>query len=504
MKHESVDPLYALQVRLLYENAPLAYLVTLINAAILGYIQAAVIPLAVILAWYACVLVITVLRLVMVRRYNRLDPPPERADFWNKVYFVGAAAAGTMWGAASIVLFPPDSLAHQLFLSFVLGGMAAGGVSVLAPRMESCLVFLLPVLVPLAIQYLAHGAPLQTAMGVMILIFLATLLLSARNYHQVIRGFLHLRFDKQNLEEAVSRHRGAQERLRQEKERLHATVSSIGESVVLLDGDGCIEYLNPAAERLFGVSCEEALHHAPRRVFECFDDIGRRASTALEDCVHSAESQKKQLVIYGRARARRIVEELATPLLDRFHHLVGAVSVFRDVTEEQQFTERLLHAATHDVLTGLPNRNLLNDRILHAIAHAHRNKESFGLLFIDLNGFKAVNDTLGHACGDALLVEVARRLKASVREEDTVARLGGDEFVVLIDNATRQSHVEAIADKIRTVWDAPFQLDGKSVPVSGSVGVSLYPRDGRDLGGLLAHADAAMYHAKQAGADRKA
>jgi diguanylate cyclase (GGDEF)-like protein/PAS domain S-box-containing protein len=498
------DSLYSEQVGLLYKNAPLAYTVTLINGAILGYIQSALIPLAVVLAWYGCLVFVTVLRVLVIWRYGMVKPGPDRTRFWSIAYVIGTALAGSVWGAAGLVLFPLDSIAHQAFVAFVLAGMAAGGISVLAPRMEACLAFLLPTLLPLAIQYLTLRTPLQTAMGVMTLIFLAALSFSAWNFHRVIRTSLHLRFDKQELEVEVAQRQRAEERLFEEKDRLQTTVSSIGDGVALIDADGHIEYVNPVAEQLFGQHCQHVLHRPPNEVFECFDDQGERITTALEDSLHSGTSQKKQYVLYAKDSAKHVIEELATPLLDRLGKMVGAVSVFRDVTEAQQLTEQLMHAADHDVLTGLPNRNLLKDRIRQAIARAQRKHESFALLFVDLDQFKAVNDTMGHASGDALLVDVAKRLSDCVRGEDTVARLGGDEFVVLLDGPTQQRQVDTVADKILHMLREPFQLGLQSATVTASVGSSLYPDNGQDAESLLGSADAAMYRAKQRGRNQKA
>lgn len=492
------DSLYAEQVRLLYANAPLAYSITLINGTILAYVQSTHIPTATVLWWYACLWAVTGGRALVIARYGRIKPGPERARFWNAAYAVGAALAGSVWGAAGLVLFPDESLAHQLFVAFVLAGMAAGGISVLAPRMEAALAFLLPTLLPLAIQYLTLRGPLHTAMGVMTLLFLAAMLFSVRTFHGVIRTSLHLRFDKQELQAEVARRQLAEERLSHEKDRLQTTVSAIGEGVALIDADGRIEYLNPAAEQLFGQSCEHVQPRPPDEVFECFDERGRRTTTALEDSLHSGEALRKRYVVQDRDGMRHAIEELATPLLDRLGRLAGAVSVFRDVTAAQELTEQLMHAADHDVLTGLPNRNLLKERIAQAVSRAHRKHESFALLFADLDEFKAVNDNLGHASGDALLVELARRLHDCVRGEDTVARLGGDEFVILIEGPIRPGQIEAIMAKIRRAVRDPFHLGKVSTTINASIGASLYPRDGHDADMLLGHADAAMYRAKRA------
>jgi diguanylate cyclase (GGDEF)-like protein len=194
---------------------------------------------------------------------------------------------------------------------------------------------------------------------------------------------------------------------------------------------------------------------------------------------------------------RRVIEELATPLFDRRHKVVGAVSILRDVTETLLKAEELAYAADHDALTGLPNRNLLHNRLQQAIARAQRRDESFALLFLDLDRFKRVNDTMGHAAGDALLVEVAKRLTDTVREEDTIARLGGDEFVVLLEGPTHEHDVNAIADKIHQILHEPYRLGTQSATVSVSIGTSLFPDDGRDPDTLLGHADSSMYDAKK-------
>uniref|UniRef100_A0ABX1PIV9 Diguanylate cyclase n=2 Tax=Aromatoleum anaerobium TaxID=182180 RepID=A0ABX1PIV9_9RHOO len=490
------NPVFVEQVALLYQNAPLAYTTTLINGAILAYVQSEHIPLVVLLAWYGSLIVVTAGRAVVAWRHASASHNPTRAPFWNLLYLLGAGAAGCVWGAAGLVLFPLDSIAHQVFVAFVLAGMAAGGITVLASRIEACMAFLLPALLPLAIQYLTLHTALQRAMGVMTLIFLAALTISAWNFHRAIRTSLRLRFDKQELEAEIARRLRAEERLFHEKDRLQTTVRSIGEGVVLIDADGRIEDLNPAAERLFDRCRQDAAGRPPHEVFACFDDQGWRSPTALEDALKSATPQKKRSVLYGKDKVKYVIEELATPLLDRHDRLVGAVSVFRDMTEQHRLTEQLIHAADHDVLTGLPNRNRLKERTRQAIARAQRKQETFGLLFVDLDDFKIVNDTLGHASGDALLVDVAKRLTDCVRAEDTIARLGGDEFVVLLDGPTQKTEIEAIARKILIRLREPFQLETQSATISASIGTSLYPDDGHDAESLLGSADAAMYRAK--------
>jgi diguanylate cyclase (GGDEF)-like protein len=161
--------------------------------------------------------------------------------------------------------------------------------------------------------------------------------------------------------------------------------------------------------------------------------------------------------------------------------------------------DKLLHFATHDVLTGLPNRALLSDRIQHAVEVARRNGKPFAVLFMDLDGFKAINDSLGHAVGDGLLVAVAQRIRACIRGEDMVARIGGDEFVVVMSNLSSPEVVEQLSENILSALRQDFQLEDATLRVTSSIGIAVYPNSGDSVDALMKNADAAMYEAKQSG-----
>lgn len=169
------------------------------------------------------------------------------------------------------------------------------------------------------------------------------------------------------------------------------------------------------------------------------------------------------------------------------------------LTRLKQTNEQVSHLAHHDTLTKLPNRVLFYDRLNQAITRAHRDKEAIAVLFLDLDGFKQVNDTLGHGTGDALLREAAKRIKTCVRDSDTVARMGGDEFTVILSNVRTPTHKDRTAQKIIEVIKRPFLLDGKNCTVSVSIGIALYPDNGKTAEQLVKIADAAMYLAKNSG-----
>lgn len=175
------------------------------------------------------------------------------------------------------------------------------------------------------------------------------------------------------------------------------------------------------------------------------------------------------------------------------------MGILRDVTERRQTEEKIRHLAFHDALTNLPNRILFTDRLNLALAHAHRTKEMLAVLFMDLDRFKIINDTLGHTVGDQLLRGVADRLKNCVREDDTIARLGGDEFSLLLPGITREEDANTIAQKIIEILKKPWTINGHEFYVTASLGIVLYPNDGKDAETLLKNADSAMYHAKEQG-----
>jgi diguanylate cyclase (GGDEF)-like protein len=193
------------------------------------------------------------------------------------------------------------------------------------------------------------------------------------------------------------------------------------------------------------------------------------------------------------------IEDSTAPIRNRDGRIDGAVVVFRDVTAPRALAVALAHSAGHDTLTGLPNRTLLNDRLDHAIEGAARRQGRLAVLFLDLDAFKHINDSMGHTAGDELLQSVALRLKACVRNSDTVSRQGGDEFVVLLPEVTTPEGAGRSADKIVKALAVPHLIRGMPLTVTVSVGISLYPDDASCTEKLLQYADLAMYHAKQMG-----
>ncbi|MCW9023128.1 MAG: diguanylate cyclase [Gammaproteobacteria bacterium] len=188
-----------------------------------------------------------------------------------------------------------------------------------------------------------------------------------------------------------------------------------------------------------------------------------------------------------------------TAVRDAEEHIINFIGVYADITNERESIERIQYLAHYDQLTGLPNRVLLHDRIVSALAYAKRSNRKIALLFIDLDGFKTVNDQQGHTVGDLLLKEVGKRLLEKIRGSDTVARLGGDEFVLVLDGFVSRDDVENTANKIISTIAQPYFIEGVELHITASIGISLYPDDSDNIDSLLKQADLAMYKAKRQG-----
>jgi diguanylate cyclase (GGDEF)-like protein/PAS domain S-box-containing protein len=295
------------------------------------------------------------------------------------------------------------------------------------------------------------------------------------------------------------------EALFEEKERACVTLNSIGDAVVSTDLSGDITYLNAIAEGLTGWTQEEALGHPIEDVFQ-FIDAETRATVknpmALTIRANKAVALAPNCILIRRDGVEIPIEDSAAPIHDRRGAVTGAVMVFHDVSVSRAMTLKTSYLAHHDSLTDLPNRVLLNDRLNEAITLSSRYQRTLAVLFLDLDHFKHINDSLGHVVGDLLLQSVARRLFTCVRSSDTIGRHGGDKFVVLLWELRRPEDAAVAASKILEALRHPHRIDEHQLHITGSIGIATYPDDGTDAENLIRKADLAMYHAQETGRDR--
>ena len=301
---------------------------------------------------------------------------------------------------------------------------------------------------------------------------------------------------KDELGEVAQQFHTMQDALADSEARIRAVMDNVLDAVIMIDEVGTIESANPATGRLFGYEMNELIGANVRILMPPPDSVRHG------DYIH-------RYLVSGRSQAIGITRELAGqrrggslfPIeLSLSEMWIGGrrhfVGILRDITERKQQTALLEYQALHDALTNLPNRSLLYDRLNQAILGAERQDKPLALVFMDLDRFKEINDTLGHHVGDQLLKQVAERVLATVRESDTVARLGGDEFAVLLPTADVE-HAKQIAEKIIRAMEQPFNIDEHELSIGGSIGIAMFPDHGTDQATLMKHADIAMYSAKR-------
>lgn len=294
----------------------------------------------------------------------------------------------------------------------------------------------------------------------------------------------------------------AQQALLDEKERTQITLNSISEAVLTTDLQGNVTYLNVVAEAMTGWPRKDAVGRPLAEVFKVIDSETHQ--TALNPAQLAIEEDRSigltmDSVLIRRDGSESTIEDSSTPIHNRNGQVTGAVIVFHDVSQSRAMAQKMSHLAQHDFLTGLPNRLLLMERLSQAIGLAQRHHKQVALLFLDLDYFKHINDSLGHAVGDQLLQSVAHRLRAGVRSTDTVCRQGGDEFVILLTDIEQLEDVAHIAEKLLATLAAPQHIGGHELHVTLSIGISIYPDDGSDVDTVIQNADTAMYHAKASG-----
>jgi len=288
--------------------------------------------------------------------------------------------------------------------------------------------------------------------------------------------------------------------LEKSQHQLQSIISNVMDGIITINETGVIQGFNPAAEQIFGYSQQEVMG---KNLSMLMPEPDRSAHDAYIQRYHQTD-QARILGVRGReVTAMRKNGETFPMELSASEMMLGGsryfIGIVRDITERKLAEQKIAHLAHYDYLTDLPNRALLLDVLNHSISLAKRNKRKVAVLFIDLDGFKKVNDTLGHDAGDLLLKGVSQRIKETLRESDTVARMGGDGFILVLDNIESAENALFTANKILKALSEPFDLMGQPGRVGGSIGISIFPDDSEDPDQLVKQADEAMYLAKQSG-----
>jgi len=518
MPPDVAAPIRDEQVRLLFRFSVVGYLATLLVVFILGAILWEQLARPLLFVWFAAISAITVARYVLYKLFIGRARLSEELPIWERRFIVGSLATALCWAAMASPLLLPDAahLGQRMTVVMLLTLLVTGSIGYYAPHAYAFKITAFVGLVPFALALGFSGDRVQMFLSGAILVLAGVLpyvherlhsalvdSLAVRKARAVLSNELEIeRVRVQRANEAlagemIERLKAQQSQLlAAQKLRMHVERTPL--AVIEWDAQYRVTAWNPAAEAIFGFGETEAIGKVAT------DLMVPEAGAATLEAMWAELAQTRggnKIALDNLTRTGREIqcEWYNTPLVDPDGRIVGFASLVQDVTERLN-TERTIHyMAHHDALTGLPNRRLMQDRLNQAIMQARRHQRHVAVLFLDLDRFKLLNDTLGHDSGDFILKDVARRLLSCVREVDTVSREGGDEFVVILPDLERPENASVVAEKIVREFAHPVEIAAQEIHLTTSIGISHYPNDATDVNHLLKHADSAMYQAKDAG-----
>lgn len=449
--------------------------------------QHTVIPATELIVWCSLMVLASLLRAALVFSPQR-SPVDDDAPARLRRFRLGVMVAGAVWGSAGFLLFPANHPQHVMFLIFTLAGMTAGGVASFSADLISAVAFSVLLSLPITIRLFVAGDKLSVAMGVAVMLYLGFMIMSLRRINRNVYENITLRIEAAAREEIV----------KEGKERYRLLLSHLPVGIFHYDTDLVITYCNDRFANMLRNSAERVIGLDMKAIKDQAILPSLRKALVGETGYYEG----RYLATYSDAEPWTYMT--CAPFQDSSGKIVGGIAIVQDVTERKVAEDKIKNLAFYDPLTDLPNRRLLLDRLQQALASSARSGKEGALLFIDLDNFKALNDTLGHDMGDLLLRQVAQRLTFCVREDDTVARLGGDEFVVMLEDLGEHdleaaAQTEAVGEKILATLGQPYLLVANEYRCTPSIGATLF--NGHQLAKeeLLKQADIAMYQAKKAG-----
>lgn len=508
--------IFAEQVRLLYRFSLVGYLAEFMVTFLLGAILWNDLgQRPELFLWFLAAIAVMLGRYALYKMFIRANPSPDQLAGWETKFVIATLAMAVLWGLMGSLLLPKVG-PTQLPVMMLVALLTTGAVAYMAPHRSLFTLVALVSLLPMGAISMGLSAGVGSLIGAAIAVLAGLLVIVHSKVHKALLDSLTARFDNvliaMRLEEEKARVQAAKRALEQEsvdrrkaersellalqRLKLHLERTPLG--VIEWDMEFRVASWNPAAEIIFGHMASEMVGESGYLLVNGQPESERLASMWME-LMQTRHSTRVSMSNKTKRGEEIHTEWYNTPLVDEDHKVIGVASLVQDVTERLN-TERTIHyMAHHDALTGLPNRRLMQDRLNQAILAARRQQRHVGLLFIDLDRFKLVNDTLGHETGDYVLRDVSKRLAKVVREGDTVSREGGDEFVIVLPDLDKPEFAQIVANKILAELAQPIEVSGHELTVTASIGISHYPNDATDIQHLLKHADSAMYQAKDSG-----
>lgn len=478
------------QVRILYDGLWLPMVSVVLVAGLLLVSLWSVVDQRQMLAWVTAVVLITFARLGLAWRFQRKQPPAEAARRWMIGYAIGSTASGLLWGACGLWLFPVSDFQHQVILVVALAGIASGGAATMAPVWPIAATFLILTLLPLSLRYLWLGGPASLTAAAMVWLFLGFTLAVSHRWNRILRDNFHLQAEGETREQA----------LRASESRYHTIFQASPLGMLHFDAQGRVTDCNDKLLQITGESRERFLGFDMLESVQSIR-VKRAVQRALSHGEGYYEGDYSMLTASGPALPVRI---LFSGVRDDQGAIVAGVAVVEDLTERRQAEETIHRQAYYDALTGLPNRRLLSERLAQLMAESAHRGEHGAVLFIDLDRFKEVNESLGHSVGDRLLNATARRLTELLRDGDIAARVNSDEFVVVVarirgDRQQVIDGVNGVAERVMSALSEPYHLSDRPLLVTPSIGFALFGEEQSSATGLLKQAETAMFQAKTEG-----
>ena len=443
-----------------------------------------------LLAWYMILIAILSGRWLMARQYNKDDNKDKSLSFWLYLFRFGIFAAGACIGSLNIFFFSREPISYLLLAIIFPYGITAGAVTILLD-LYSFSLYVITLMAPVIYQTALSETHVDTGTGIFTCILVIFFLRFSKEYCSNFYVTTKLRYENTALLNDL------EEEKNKINNRLGRILNDSTTEIFVADAESlnCIQVNQGAIENL-GYSKEEFTNIT---LLDIFEDLDQNSFDKLLEPLHSGRWES---VVHNGINKRKdgstypIEAKLQLSALDVPPIIVANV---QDITERTEWEEKLIYQANFDQLTGLLNRHYMQSYMHSVFTRAKRNQKKVALLFMDLDNFKNINDTLGHATGDDVLKQTAGRISSLLRESDTPARTGGDEFTVLLENLEKNVHAEVVARKLVNLFREPFVIKGQEVHTTVSVGISIYPDDGASLDQLMQCADMAMYQAKDDG-----
>ncbi|NOR87021.1 MAG: EAL domain-containing protein [Bacteroidales bacterium] len=528
MPQKKLDYILEKQVEAIYIEAPVANLTIFFISTLFVFILSGHVDINYLISWSVIINTSAIYRLFLWYKHRSVSGRID-ARYWLHHYTIASLFVGISWSLVYLFLFQTNELVIIIALFMLIFGILSAAVAILSIYLPLFIVYTYPQIIAMSFVVISFDNTPMYFLTISLYTYLIMLTLFSRNTGRQFLAQVTLAYENKELvsqrEKVISERteelgqtndslkkevaiREQAENKQQIQYNLLRSVLDATPDLIFYkdykDKDGKYIGSNEAFNQFVGRSPDNIIGKNDLQLLG--DDIGSFSRSKDREVFEARETRiNEEWVSYPDGR-KVLLSTLRTPFYDSDNNIIGVLGVSRDMTVQKNIEEKLRekerslrHLAHHDPLTELPNRLLMIDRLQQSIQRAARSNHFIAILFIDLDHFKEINDSLGHTAGDKLLRAVAERLKKTSRREDTVARLGGDEFTIIFELSDDLDAAGKLAGKIFNAFNTPFMINNQELNVTTSIGISLYPKDGSDTESLLKNADAAMYHAKSEG-----